>query len=311
MRILAPGAERSRSACAFLDNMGVGFSSMNRAPATLLGRQGAAVPALASHRLLARSRIYILDEPSIELHQRDNNRLIAPRSSGCGIGNTVLVVEHDEDVAADHLVDMGPGAGGRGHVVPEGTADDVAQVEESLTGQFLAGTRRSRSRGARPTGYIWIEGAFCDDLQKMTSRSRSGCSAASPGSADRAGRRWSTRCSTRPSPTGCARTRQRAGAHRRSPALTNSTRSSRSTIPDQPHAPLELPATYIGLFDQMDIYSKPQEARGTRLQAPTVLVRRQGRSLRSMPTSEGRSGSDPLLPQRVRALRRGPSGRAP
>src|SRR5207253_9441643 len=86
--------------------------------------------------------LYILDEPSIGLHQRDNSKLIGTLERLRDLGNTVLVVEHDEQMmrAADHLVDMGPGAGEHGgHVVAEGTAADVELVEESLTGQFLSG----------------------------------------------------------------------------------------------------------------------------------------------------------------------------
>src|SRR5207342_3514778 len=89
--------------------------------------------------------LYILDEPSIGLHQRDNNRLIATLERLRDLGNTVLVVEHDEQMmrAADWLVDMGPGAGEHGgHVVAEGTAKAVAKVSGSVTGTFLSGQRR-------------------------------------------------------------------------------------------------------------------------------------------------------------------------
>src|SRR6202007_3011389 len=88
--------------------------------------------------------LYILDEPSIGLHQRDNERLIATLERLRDLGNTVLVVEHDEGTmrAADYLVDMGPGAGEHGGWgVAQGTAEDVMDVPESLTGQFLSGAR--------------------------------------------------------------------------------------------------------------------------------------------------------------------------
>ena len=103
--------------------------------------------------------LYILDEPSIGLHQRDNARLIATLERLRDLGNTVIVVEHDEGTmrAADHLVDLGPGAGEHGgRVVAEGTAEEVEQVPDSLTGQFLAGTRRIEvpKRRRRPEGYV-------------------------------------------------------------------------------------------------------------------------------------------------------------
>ena len=88
--------------------------------------------------------LYILDEPSIGLHQRDNGKLIGTLERLRDLGNTVLVVEHDEQMmrSADHLVDMGPGAGEHGgHVVAEGTAKDVERMRDSVTGQFLSGKR--------------------------------------------------------------------------------------------------------------------------------------------------------------------------
>ena len=88
---------------------------------------------------------YILDEPSIGLHQRDNDKLIAALKNLKDMGNTLLVVEHDEDTmfAADHIVDIGPGAGSHGGmVVAQGTAEEIMQVEESVTGQYLSGRLR-------------------------------------------------------------------------------------------------------------------------------------------------------------------------
>src|SRR5205807_4933898 len=116
--------------------------------------------------------LYILDEPSIGLHQRDNAKLIRTLERLRELGNSVLVVEHDEGTmrAADHLVDMGPGAGEHGgYVVAEGTADDIAQVPESLTGQFLAGSRviELPRRRRRPRGYVEIEGAAEHNLKQI------------------------------------------------------------------------------------------------------------------------------------------------
>src|SRR5207302_10780573 len=103
-------------------------------------------------------------------HQRDNERLIATLQRLRDLGNTVLVVEHDEGTmrAADHLVDMGPGAGEHGgHVVAEGTAKEIERVPESLTGQFLAGSRTIEvpTRRRRPSGYVTIEGAAEHNLR--------------------------------------------------------------------------------------------------------------------------------------------------
>jgi excinuclease ABC subunit A len=114
--------------------------------------------------------LYILDEPSIGLHQRDNARLIGTLERLRDLDNTVLVVEHDEGMmrAADHLVDMGPGAGEHGgRVVAEGTAVDVERVEGSVTGQFLSGRRQIRvpERRVEDNGSFWVRGASMHNLK--------------------------------------------------------------------------------------------------------------------------------------------------
>src|SRR5205814_2384293 len=147
----------------FLDNVGVGYLSMERAAATLSGGEAQRIRLATQIGSSLVGVLYILDEPSIGLHQRDNAKLIATLERLRDLGNTVLVVEHDEGTmrAADHLVDMGPAAGEHGgHVVAQGTAEEIERVEESLTGQFLTGTRviEVPKRRRRPTGYVQIQG---------------------------------------------------------------------------------------------------------------------------------------------------------
>ena len=115
---------------------------------------------------------YILDEPSIGLHQRDNDKLIAALKNLKDMGNTLLVVEHDEDTmfAADHIVDIGPGAGSHGgEVVGQGTAEEIMQVEESITGQYLSGKLRIPvpEKRRKPTGYLKVKGAQENNLKKV------------------------------------------------------------------------------------------------------------------------------------------------
>src|ERR1700733_13208223 len=145
---------------------------MNRAASTLSGGEAQRIRLATQIGSSLVGVLYILDEPSIGLHQRDNNKLIATLERLRDVGNTVLVVEHDEGTmrAADHLVDMGPGAGEHGgHVVAQGTAEEVAKVPESLTGQFLAGTRviEIPAKRRKPSGYIGIEGASQHNLQNI------------------------------------------------------------------------------------------------------------------------------------------------
>ena len=133
-----------RERLTFLDNVGVGYLQLDRAASTLSGGEAQRLRLATQIGSQLVGVLYILDEPSIGLHQRDNTKLIATLDRLRDLGNTVLVVEHDEQMmrAADWLVDMGPGAGEHGgHVVAEGPADKVEKNKASITGQFLARTR--------------------------------------------------------------------------------------------------------------------------------------------------------------------------
>src|SRR4051812_5184416 len=140
-RILKEIVERLR----FLDAVGVGYLTLERAAATLSGGEAQRIRLATQIGSSLVGVLYILDEPSIGLHQRDNHKLLDMLSRLRDLGNTVIVVEHDEGTmrAADHIVDLGPGAGEHGgHVVAEGPPAKVKRVSQSLTGQFLAGKRR-------------------------------------------------------------------------------------------------------------------------------------------------------------------------
>jgi excinuclease ABC subunit A len=133
-----------RERLTFLDDVGVGYLNLDRASATLSGGEAQRLRLATQIGSQLVGVLYILDEPSIGLHQRDNDRLIGTLERLRNLGNTVVVVEHDEQMmrVSDWLVDMGPGAGEHGgHVVAEGTAEKVQRNKKSLTGQFLAGTR--------------------------------------------------------------------------------------------------------------------------------------------------------------------------
>ena len=145
-----------RERLTFLDNVGVGYLQLDRAAKTLSGGEAQRLRLATQIGSQLVGVLYILDEPSIGLHQRDNDKLIGTLERLKALGNTVLVVEHDEQMmrTADHVVDMGPGAGEHGgYVVAEGTAKDVMRIKGSVTGQFLSGAAAgSRSRrGARTT----------------------------------------------------------------------------------------------------------------------------------------------------------------
>jgi len=161
-----------RERLLFLDNVGVGYLQLDRASATLSGGEAQRLRLATQIGSQLVGVLYILDEPSIGLHQRDNDKLIGTLERLRDLGNTVLVVEHDEQMmrSSDWLVDMGPGAGGHGgHVVAEGTAAKVERTKNSVTGQFLSGTRviPVPQRREEDTGSFWVRGATQHNLKDI------------------------------------------------------------------------------------------------------------------------------------------------
>jgi len=159
-----------RERLTFLDDVGVGYLDLDRASATLSGGEAQRLRLATQIGSQLVGVLYILDEPSIGLHQRDNGRLIATLDRLRDLGNTVVVVEHDEQMmrSADWLVDMGPGAGEHGgHVVAEGPAAKVARDPASVTGQFLSGARAIAvpERRTEDIGSFWVRGASQHNLK--------------------------------------------------------------------------------------------------------------------------------------------------
>jgi excinuclease ABC subunit A len=161
-----------RERLTFLDNVGVGYLQLDRASATLSGGEAQRLRLATQIGSQLVGVLYILDEPSIGLHQRDNNKLIGTLSRLRDLGNSVLVVEHDEQMMreADWLVDMGPGAGEHGgYVVAEGPATKIERTKRSITGQFLSGAREIPvpDRRAGDHGSFWVRGATMHNLKDI------------------------------------------------------------------------------------------------------------------------------------------------
>jgi excinuclease ABC subunit A len=160
-----------RERLTFLDNVGVGYLALDRAAATLSGGEAQRLRLATQIGSQLVGVLYILDEPSIGLHQRDNGRLIDTLEKLRDVGNTVLVVEHDEQMmrAADWVVDLGPGAGEHGgEIVAEGTAETIESTPGSVTGQFLCGERRilvPPRRGEDDRGWFSVRGATMHNLK--------------------------------------------------------------------------------------------------------------------------------------------------
>jgi excinuclease ABC subunit A len=149
---------------AFLENVGIGYLSLGRSARSLSGGEAQRIRLATQIGSSLVGVMYVLDEPSIGLHQRDNEKLIGTLDRLRDLGNTVIVVEHDEGTmrAADHLVDLGPGAGEHGgYVIAAGTPADVAKDPASLTGQYLSGKRAIELPAERrePRGALLIRGA--------------------------------------------------------------------------------------------------------------------------------------------------------
>jgi excinuclease ABC subunit A len=251
----------------FLDNVGVGYLSLDRAAATLSGGEAQRIRLATQIGSSLVGVLYILDEPSIGLHQRDNEKLIGTLERLRDVGNTVLVVEHDEGTmrSADHLVDMGPGAGEHGGwVVAAGTAEEIAEVPESLTGPFLSGTRviEVPPRRRRPSGYVMIHGASEHNLQNIDVKVPLGVLTCVTGVSGSGKSTLVNDVLNKTVSNRLHRTRQRAGAHRRIEGLDQLDKIISVDQSPIGRTPRSNPATYIGLFDQIrELFSKTQEAR--------------------------------------------------
>ncbi len=158
---------------SFLNNVGLDYLNLSRQSGTLSGGEAQRIRLASQIGSGLTGVLYVLDEPSIGLHQRDNDRLLETLTNLRDIGNTVIVVEHDEDAirAADYLVDMGPEAGDRGgHVTARGTVEEVLKNPDSLTAQYLNGTKEISvpSKRRRGTGkYLGIKGVRTNNLKNV------------------------------------------------------------------------------------------------------------------------------------------------
>ncbi|HWQ07934.1 MAG TPA: excinuclease ABC subunit UvrA, partial [Holophaga sp.] len=157
----------------FLDDVGLGYITLDRGAATLSGGEGQRIRLATQIGSKLQGVMYVLDEPSIGLHQRDNQKLLKTLKEMRDLGNTMLVVEHDLETieAADHVVDLGPGAGEHGGwLVAEGTPEDIARNPASITGRFLSGVDAipvPRTRRKATRGHVQVVGAEENNLRKI------------------------------------------------------------------------------------------------------------------------------------------------
>jgi excinuclease ABC subunit A len=251
----------------FLTSVGVGYLSLDRAAATLSGGEAQRIRLATQIGSSLVGVLYILDEPSIGLHQRDNERLIATLERLRDLGNTVMVVEHDEGTirAADHLVDLGPGAGEHGgHLVASGRPAEVERVPESLTGQFLSGARSIAvpERRREPSGAIGIEGAAQHNLREVDVEIPLGALCAVTGVSGSGKSTLVNEVLYKAVANRLHRAKLRPGEHRRIGGLGQVDKIINIDQSPIGRTPRSNPATYTGVFDHIrELFSRTQEAR--------------------------------------------------
>ncbi len=300
-----------RERLGFLSQVGLDYLTLDRPAATLSGGEGQRIRLATQIGSSLVGVLYILDEPSIGLHQRDNGRLLDTLKRLRDLGNTVLVVEHDEETirAADYVVDLGPGAGELGgHVVAVGTPDEVMANPASLTGRFLAGDRGAsrcpRSAGKANGKFVIIHNPREHNLKGMNVRIPLGTFTAITGVSGSGKSTLVNDILYRALASMLHRAQDRPGAHDR---IEGAQHLDKVIDIDQSpigRTPRSNPATYTGVFTLIRTLhgAHPGRARA-RLRAGPVLVQRQGRALRGLPGRRAREDRDALPARRVRDLR--------
>ncbi len=252
----------------FLRNVGLQYLNLDRAASTLSGGEAQRIRLATQIGSGLTGVIYILDEPSIGLHQRDNARLITTLKALRDLGNTVLVVEHDEETirSADHLVDIGPGAGAAGgRIVAQGTVEEITRAADSITGDYLAGRRSvavPEQRRAANDRWLWIRGAREHNLKNIDVGIPLGLFICVAGVSGSGKSTLINEILARALARKLHRSREQAGKHR---GLDGVEYLDKVIVINQSpigRTPRSNPATYTGLFDGIrELFAKTAESR--------------------------------------------------
>jgi excinuclease ABC subunit A len=263
-RVLREIAERLE----FLHAVGLGYISLDRSAATLSGGEGQRIRLATQIGSKLRGVLYVLDEPSIGLHHRDNNRLLASLESLRNLGNTVLVVEHDEETIrrADYVIDLGPGAGRHGGaVVAAGTPAQITKAPESLTGQYIAGQAAIETRNQRRQTNgkaITILGARENNLRNIDVSIPLGVMTVVTGVSGSGKSTLVNDILYRALAKQLYRSREQAGEHKALAGAENIDKVIRIDQSPIGRTPRSNPATYTGVFTQIrDLYAMLPESR--------------------------------------------------
>ena len=257
-----------KSRLEFLHNVGLGYLTLSRSAGTLSGGEAQRIRLATQIGSQLTGVLYVLDEPSIGLHQRDNQRLIDSLLKMKDLGNTLIVVEHDTDtmLQADYLVDVGPGAGDHGgEIVACGTPEEVMQNTNSLTGDYLSGRKQIEIPKIRRKGngkFIEIKGAKENNLKNINVKFPLGKLVLVTGVSDSGKSSLVNQILYKSLALNVYGTRVIPGKHRSIKGLENVDKVIDITQDPIGRTPRSNPATYVGVFDDIrDVFAQTKEAK--------------------------------------------------
>ena len=256
-----------RARVGFLNQVGLEYLSLSRATGTLSGGEAQRIRLATQIGSGLVGVAYILDEPSIGLHQRDNDKLICALKDLKDLGNSLLVVEHDEDtmLAADYIVDIGPGAGELGgQVVAEGTAEEIMQVPESVTGAYLSGRIKIPVPEIRrePTGWLTVIGAQENNLKNIDVRFPLGVMTCVTGVSGSGKSSLVNEILYKRLAAKLNRAKTKAGKHKKMEGIEQLDKIINIDQSPIGRTPRSNPATYTGVFDQIrELFAMTKDAK--------------------------------------------------
>ena len=266
--IAGPILKEIKDRLTFLNNVGLNYLTLSRMAGTLSGGESQRIRLATQIGSNLSGVLYVLDEPSIGLHQRDNDRLIASLKKMRDLGNTLIVVEHDEDTMrqADWLIDVGPGAGQfGGEIVASGTPKQVARVKKSITGQYLSGKKEIPVPSQRRKGngrFIEVKGACEHNLQDIDVKFPLGKFIAVTGVSGSGKSTLVNSILKKAIAQKLNRNSEKPGRHKSVEGIENIERLIDIDQSPIGRTPRSNPATYTGVFDDIrDLFAKTNEAK--------------------------------------------------